>query len=272
MIKKYIDFILNLRNVNSRLNNLETELDFLRSKIDIDDTFVETFKEARTSQTYQAAFTKHEPLVSICIGTYNRGHLVTTRSIRSLLTQSYQNIEVIVVGDCCTDDTEKLIGNISDPRLKFTNLPERGNYPSDPSLRWMVAGTVPFNTALSLAKGDFITHLDDDDEHDPERVKKLVTFIQSTKADLVYHPFWYQKDSGRWVTNGAKTFIRGSVTTSSIFYHNWFKTIPWDMKAYKYREPGDWNRLRKIQYIEANIQRCPDVLLRHYKERTQKSK
>jgi glycosyltransferase involved in cell wall biosynthesis len=270
MIKKYIDFILNLRRANSRLNNLENELDFLRSKLDIDDTFVETFKQARTSQTYQAVFTKPEPLVSICIGTYNRGHLVTTRAVKSLLAQSYQNIEIIVVGDCCTDDTAKLMSNISDSRLQFVNLLERGNYPSDPSLRWMVAGTVPFNTALGLAKGDFITHLDDDDEHNQDRIKKLVSFIQTTKADLVYHPFWYQKDSGRWVTNEAKTFRRGNVTTSSIFYHNWFKTILWDMKAYKYGEPGDWNRLRKILFIEANIQRCQDVLLRHYKERTQK--
>ena len=70
-----------------------------------------------------------------------------------------------MVGDCCTDDTAERISHIRDDRLRFVNLSERGRYPEEPYLRWMVAGTVPFNHALSLTRGQFVTHLDDDDEY-----------------------------------------------------------------------------------------------------------
>ena len=52
------------------------------------------------------SYQKPEPLISYCIATYNRGRLLAERSLRSILSQSYKSIEVIVVGDCCTDDTE----------------------------------------------------------------------------------------------------------------------------------------------------------------------
>lgn len=58
----------------------------------------------------------------------------------------------------------------------------------------------------------------------------------------------------------------GQVTTSSIFYHSWFRQIPWDIQAYRHREPGDWNRLRKMAYLGVKAGRFPDPLLWHYKE------
>ena len=62
------------------------------------------------------------PLVSICVPTFNRGPILVDRAIKSALSQTYQNIELIVVGDCCTDNTEELLAKIKDPRLKFYNM------------------------------------------------------------------------------------------------------------------------------------------------------
>ncbi len=251
------------------VDHIYEELDALRSKIDIDDELFDRYQTERKSALYQSVYEKDLPLVSICICTYNRGQLLIDRSLKSILEQDYEHFEVIVVGDCCTDNTAELISSLRDERIRFVNLPERGKYPEDPGWRWMVAGAPVLNHAFSLANGDFITQLDDDDEYAPERLNTLVRFIQKTCADMVWHPFWAQDMKGRWHLNKAEYYKKTLVTTSSIFFHNWFKQIPADVQAYKYLEAGDWNRLRKIKYLGAKMIRCPEPLVRHYKERTQ---
>jgi hypothetical protein len=228
------------------------------------------FRKERKSAGYQAAFDDPEPLVTVCIATFNRGALLTGRSIPSILAQTYRNLELIVVGDGCTDDTPERVGAIDDPRLRFENLAERGRYPDEPRHRWMVAGTAAMNRALSMARGTFVTHLDDDDEHDASRLEKLLAIIRKERADLVYHPFRYEMPDGTWRTNLAERFRIGQITTSSIFYHRRLAEIPWDVNAWEYLEPGDWNRLRKIRFLGARRVRHPDPLLTHYRENNQK--
>jgi glycosyltransferase involved in cell wall biosynthesis len=227
------------------------------------------FRRERKSAEYVAAYEKPDPLVTICIATYNRAQLLRERSLRSAMEQTHRNIEIIVVGDACTDETAEVMAQVTDLRVRFVNLAQRGDYPDDPRLRWMVAGTAPVNHALSIARGDFITHLDDDDEHAPERVEQLLSFIRETRADLVFHPYRYELDNGEWLINDAEYFDLGQVTSSSIFYHHCLRRIPWDPNAYRYLEPGDWNRLRKIAFLGAKALRHPNVLLSHYREHNQ---
>jgi glycosyltransferase involved in cell wall biosynthesis len=254
------------------INSLYDEVDLLKSRYDVGDDFFDRFHADRSSSGYLSAYQKQEPLVSYCIATYNRGRLLAERSLRSILNQHYSNLDVIVVGDCCTDDTETRVRNLADDRIRFVNLPERGKYPDDPQWRWMVAGTVPMNLALTLARGDFITHLDDDDEHSPDRVAKLISFIRESKAEFVWHPFWRENPDGKWELKPCHGFRRHEVTTSSIFYHRWLAQVPWDINAYRYREPGDWNRMRKFKYLGVRAARYPDPFLRHYMERNQANK
>jgi glycosyltransferase involved in cell wall biosynthesis len=133
----------------------------------------------------------------------------------------------------------------------------------------MVAGSSAVNHALSLARGDFITHLDDDDEHDAQRVEPLLEYIVRTRADLVYHPFRFETAPGEWYVNYARSLHLGRVTTSSIFYHNYFRQLEWDPAAYRYREPGDWNRIRKIRFLGEDCRRHPGIFLSHFRERNQ---
>jgi len=130
-----------------------------------------------------------------------------------------------------------------------------------------VAGTRSGNEALSLAKGDFITHLDDDDEYLPVRLEKLVDFAILNRFDFVWHPFWYEQEPGRWMLNEASDLAQGQVTTYSVFYSEWFKRLRWDMDAHLLGEPGDWNLFRRIRFLGPAWGRYPDPLLRHYVER-----
>lgn len=263
------DFVRRFYVHREEFSLLRRELDALRCSLDVDPTLIRDFEEARMSEEYHSVFTEDSPLVTVCVATYNRGSLLVDRCLASIIGQDYRNLEIIVVGDCCADNTEERIVAIGDDRIRFVNLPERGRYPEDPTRRWMVAGTKPVNHALEMATGSFIAHLDDDDEYSPDRIRLLVDFIQETRADLVWHPFESQNTRWGWTVKKAKDFAYGQVTTSSIFYHKWFRKIPWDINAYRYHEPGDWNRLRKIWYLGAKLARHPGYLLRHYREQTQ---
>lgn len=259
------------RRVESRKEvvRLRREIDDLKSKLDLTPELLDNFSHDRTSEPYLAHFTRRKPLVTVCVATYNRADLLVERCLKSILGQTYENLEVIVVGDCCTDDTDRRVAAIRDTRLRFHNLEQRGVYPVEKDLRWMVAGTVPVNVALKMATGDFVTHLDDDDAYLPERIEKLTNFIQANQADAVWHPFWKETRSGRWKLLECPEFQASNVTTGSIFYHSWFCRIPWDINAYRYREPGDWNRFRKFRYLGVNAIRFPEPLLRHYGEMRQ---
>lgn len=255
-----------LATLEVRVRALRAELDALRSSMDVPTELAAEFHAWRAANRVA-----ERPLVSICIATYNRAELLTTRSIPSVLSQTYPHLELIVVGDGCTDQTANAIAAIPDSRIRFVNLPQRGSYPDDPIKRWMVAGTPAINHAMRLCQGDFVTHLDDDDEYTPDRLEKLVEFAVQEAADFVWHPFWVEQRSGRWWLNPADELAQGFVTTSSVFYRSWFTRIEWDPLSYVLHEPGDSARFRRIRHIGPRALRYPEPLLRHYRERNQRT-
>lgn len=227
------------------------------------------YQVVRKSGDYTHVYSKESPLVSVCVATYNRSSLLIQRSISSLINQTYSNIEIIVVGDACTDDTFECLEKIKDSRLRCVNLDERGVYPENPLHRWMVAGTKPLNHALTMCKGDFVTHLDDDDEFALDRIEKLVDYIKKSKADIVWHPFNFEDSGGQWACQNSEYFEFQNVSTSSVFYHSWFTRIQWDINSWRRDEPGDWSRFRKFKFLGVKACRYPESLLFHYRERNQ---
>lgn len=218
------------------------------------------FLQASSTEEYKKIYDLQQPLVSICIPTYNRADTLLNCSLKSAVQQTYTNLEIIVVGDCCTDHTADVIREFNDPRIKFENRASRGEYPEETYQRWLVAGSIPTNRALELATGHFITHLDDDDEFSQDRIERLVNFARETRADLIYHPFYYLINSEQWVLNDAEPLMCAKITTSSMFYHHWLKCIPWDPKSYLLNEPGDWNKVRRMVELGIKTARYPETL------------
>jgi glycosyltransferase involved in cell wall biosynthesis len=248
---------------DERLSELESvhagyrlaTLEMLKSRLEVSPELLAEFEQWKFQATIPAT-----PLVSVCIATHNRARLLTERSIPSVLGQSYPNFELIVIGDGCTDRTAELIQQINDPRLEFLNRPEQETYPADAGRRRLIAGTAALNHALMLARGDYITHLDDDDEYLPERLDKLVCFAKANECDVVWHPFWIENQAGHRTLNEALSFDYGQVTTSSVFYRSWFKRIKFSSDAHHLLEPGDWNWARRIKYFNPVCMRYPEPL------------
>ena len=93
------------------------------------------------------------PLISVILPCYNSKRFID-RAILSVLHQTYKNLELIIVDDCSTDDTKKIIKTFikQDKRIKFFNTKKNSELAS-----------APRNLAISKASGEFIAFLDSDD-------------------------------------------------------------------------------------------------------------
>ncbi len=257
--------VYRMLGVDSRLTALTEQVDMLKSSLEVTPEMIDEFFEWKANNPIP-----DNPLVTVAVATYNRAQLLTSRCIPSVLNQTYENLELVIVGDGCTDETEELMSGIIDPRVKFVNLAERGSYPESPSRRWLVAGTEPTNKALEMSGGYFVTHLDDDDEYLPERLEKLVAFSTKNDCDFVWHPFWWETSRGRWRRHEARAFAINEVTNLSVFYRSWFARIKSNSDSHRLGEPGDWNRYRRMKYMDPVCMRYPEPLSRHYREISQR--
>lgn len=112
--------------------------------------------------------------VSVAIPTYNRAYIVS-ESIESVLAQTYQNFELIVVDDGSKDNTREVISRFADSRIRYIrHETNRGC-------------SAAYNTALRESAGELITILDSDDLWKPERLAKVVDFLERhPEADAVF--------------------------------------------------------------------------------------
>ncbi|MBI5055583.1 MAG: glycosyltransferase [Nitrospirae bacterium] len=91
------------------------------------------------------------PLVTIAIPTFNRGNSYLKDSLKSAVSQTYSNVEIIVSDNASTDNTEELVRAFNDPRIRyFRHSSNRG-------------ATHNTNFCVQQARGDYFLLLHDDD-------------------------------------------------------------------------------------------------------------
>ncbi|MBD5321626.1 MAG: glycosyltransferase family 2 protein [Bacteroides sp.] len=121
------------------------------------------------------------PLVSVIVPCYNAGEYLND-SINSVIGQSYQNWELLIIDDCSTDNSAQIIQRFTecDSRIKsFKTLNKSGS----PSL--------PRNIGIDNANGKYIAFLDADDIWMPDKLKKQVEWMES--SGLVFGYSFYEK-------------------------------------------------------------------------------
>jgi hypothetical protein len=252
-----------------RLVHEQQRVDHLLGEVEGMAHYRDQFEQVRHTVPYQAVFDDAAPVVTVCIATAGRPETLIERCLPSVMEQTYGKLQILVVGDHCTDDTGQRVAALNDPRIEFHNALRRGPYPRPGRDRWLVAGTEPANMARMLTKGSFITYLDDDDAFEPHRIERLLAVARETRADFIWHSFLYLQRDGTWVTHGNGRFELGQVGTSMVFHHGYFKILPFDVRAYRVQEPGDWNFARRINYLRPRKHFLDEPLTRYYKSYTE---
>lgn len=125
-------------------------------------------------------------MISIILPTYNRKHLIEG-AIRSVLDQTYQDFELIIVDDCSTDNTEAFLKeNFSDSRIRYIrnekNLGAGGSR----------------NQGIGLAQGEWIAFIDSDTIWYPNKLERQLELCKEhPEAGMIYTAFYKESPEAR---------------------------------------------------------------------------
>ena len=117
------------------------------------------------------------PTFSVIIPTYNRKEKLQ-RALDSVLAQTYQNFELLVMDDGSNDGTEEMVKSFVDQRIIY-----------EWNENWGGPGR-PRNRGINKAKGEWIAFLDADDWWMSNKLEASINFIDESKADIVYHDLY----------------------------------------------------------------------------------
>ena len=105
--------------------------------------------------------------VSVIMSVYNSDPNQLKEAINSILNQTYENLELIIINDGSTTDVENIVNSFLDNRIKFINNPINLGLPAS------------LNKGVSIALGKYIARMDSDDISLPNRIEAQVNFMES---------------------------------------------------------------------------------------------
>jgi len=123
------------------------------------------------------------PLFSVIIPVYNRADVLES-AIRSVLSQSEQDFEIVVVDDGSRDDPRNVIEKIGDPRIRFHAQPNGG-------------GGAARNTGIDLARGRYVAFLDSDDHFLPTHLATMGRLLEGQTNTVGYQRMVVDRGAGR---------------------------------------------------------------------------
>lgn len=177
------------------------------------------------------------PKVSVIIPTYNRPELVK-KAVASVLRQTYQDFEIIIVDDGMKERAKKSIEEIHDPRILYIQ--------NEKSL----GGGGARNVGIKAARGEYVAFLDDDDEWLPEKLETQMNAFEKSSSDVgfcfsaVLNVF-DDKEENTSVEEGIKdyseiSFVRfkGFMTSSLVIRRKIFNEVGgFDPELPSHQEP-----------------------------------
>jgi hypothetical protein len=218
----------------------------------------------RETAGYETAWISPSPLVTITIATMGRAKLLAERSLPSILGQTYEDLEVIVVGDHADPATEEAVLAAGDRRLTYRNLTQRLEFAADARGRWLVGATLARNEAMRLATGSWVISFDDDDEMAPNCVERLLSRAREERFEAVY---------GRTAVhmNGPPDLVIGDFpprlhefSWASGMYHAGLRFFARELVAADLELPGDWYLAQRMLRAGVRFGWVPDILADYY--------
>jgi hypothetical protein len=171
-----------------------------------------------------------------------------------------------VVGDHATPETLEAIHGVTDPRVRFEDLPVRSPYPDDPEQAWMCVGTRPYNRGVELARGSWIVPGADDDEMLPDHVATLLKVALEYRLEMVYGDSLMETPDGEWFRLGAWPPAHGGLGAGAVLYAKALDFLTLDEACWRDDEPNDWNLWRRMIEAGVRIGHVEQIVFRHYRE------
>ena len=112
-------------------------------------------------------------LVSIIMPSWNTERFIA-EAIQSVIDQTYQNWELLIVDDCSTDNTDEVVASFKDDRIKYFHNEKNSG------------AALTRNRAMREARGEWIAFLDSDDLWMPEKLEKQIAFMKDNGYTLSY--------------------------------------------------------------------------------------
>lgn len=173
------------------------------------------------------------PTVSVIIPTYNRAQLIAM-AIDSVLAQTYKDLEIIVVDDSSTDNTEELVKGFikRDNRIKYIKHDINKG------------GAEARNTGIKNARGDYVAFLDSDDMWVSEKLERQINiFEENDDIALVYSNFIRVNDAGEHIGLGIKpkTIISGFIFREILLRKVYVPLQTWIVRKDCFEEVGGFD-------------------------------
>jgi glycosyltransferase involved in cell wall biosynthesis len=144
--------------------------------------------------------------ISVIIPCYNVEKYID-KCVESILNQTYKNLEIILVDDCSTDNTEEILAEIHDDRIRFFRNEKNSG------------AAISRNKALREAKGQWIAYLDSDDLWMPEKLEKQIVFME--KNGYVFSYTNYEEIDVDGNKTGVKVTGPKRITKTDMFNYCW---------------------------------------------------
>lgn len=133
-----------------------------------------------------------EGLVSIIMPTYNCGKFIA-ETIKTVLEQTYTNWELVIVDDCSKDDTERVVKNFNDSRIRYYKLEQNSG------------AAVARTTAMQKAEGEYMAFLDSDDLWKKDKLEKQLKFMKDNKYNFTCTAYEQVDEQGNKLGKTIKT-------------------------------------------------------------------
>jgi len=150
--------------------------------------------------------------ISVIIPAYNHEQYIGS-AIESVLNQTFGDFELIIINDGSTDNTEKIILQYDDPRIRYYSQENRGAHNT-------------INRGISLANGEYVSILNSDDIYHPERLNKCTQFLEeNSNYSVIITEIEGIDNNGKLIGDKIESNAFGRIDKLKIIL-DWIKKLP----------------------------------------------
>lgn len=148
-------------------------------------------------------------LVSIIMPSYNSARFIK-QSIETVLSQTYDNWELLIQDDCSTDNTIDVIRAYAakDERIKYDVNPKNSG------------AAITRNNAIARSKGAWLAYLDSDDLWVPNKLEKQLLFMEEKQCSACFSRYEHIDTEGKSL--GVQAKVKKNVSHTDLLFHDWF--------------------------------------------------